>query len=101
MKLPLARLTSNLAPIGAAIRVVLNSETRIRMAIMIEPRSCGELASETSARYLCSRREDLREQNRRSARHEIRIGNPRSRARTPWYLLQLSPGPSAPFDIRP
>ena len=45
MKLPLARLTSNLVPFGAASRVVLNSETRIRMSIMIEPWSCGELAS--------------------------------------------------------
>ena len=33
MKLPLARLTSNLVPFGAASRVVLSSETRIRMAI--------------------------------------------------------------------
>src|SRR6516162_7907031 len=46
MKLPLARLTSNLVPFGAASRVVLNSEKRIRMAIMIEPWSCGDLASE-------------------------------------------------------
>ena len=36
----------NLVPFGAASRVVLSSETRIRMAIMIEPWSCGELASE-------------------------------------------------------
>src|SRR6516165_5283078 len=76
MKLPLARLTSNLVPFGAASRVVLNSETRIRMAIMIEPWSCGELASEkVRAIYPCSRRAGLQEQNRRSARDEIRTGN--------------------------